>query len=208
MKHVLGIDMDQYHQLSQSRGLTHGQKIQLNRWKSQLSNNGLHRKVSFEHFAGLTESTYYDSAGNADDGNELVAEAYHKGVNPDFPGYRWMVQKGFEADPRSEHPESVAKRALAQVLPALLQYDLVLSASHQPNMEIITAALVAGLGADANELFEIAGGAYGMGGGLQLYVQSEDGRFTEATLTRTAGDPTKLEKTLDVNLDTLNRYVA
>ncbi len=174
--------------------------------KATLAARGLHKKASFTPFPGLTESDYKNSAGQSDEGNELVAEAYHKGVNPTFPGYAWMVQKGLEGDRRSEHPDSVASRALRELIPALLRYDCVLSATHQPNLEIITAALAGNLGVDGNEVFANAGGAYGMGAGLELRMCETDGRITDAQLRRTTTDPKKLDKKLTVNVDVLRQY--
>ncbi len=162
---------------------------------------------------GLRESDYKNSQGSYDDGNELVAEAYHKGVNPHFPGYKWMVQKGFEKDPRSERPESVAERALRELVPHLSRHECILAASHQPNLEIITAALTGDLGNDANELWERAGGSYGLGGGFELRVNKDaSGKITEAQLRRTSDDPKAdqklLEKELPVNVDVLRRYAV
>ena len=126
---------------------------------------------------GLVETKYRDSEGNCDDGNELVAEAYHKGVNPNFPGYAWMVQKGFENDSRSEHPRDVAYRGLSSAMPLVMQGETLLSGSHQWNLEAITAQLVGKLGNDGNELFANAGGSYGLGGGFELRVYEQDGKF-------------------------------
>ncbi len=172
-----------------------------------LSEKGLHKKAVFRPTEGLVETTYKNSAGKFDDGNELVAEAYHPGINPHFAGYKWMVQKGFENDPRSEHPQQLADRALKQLVPSLLQYDVVLSASHQPNLEVITAALIGNLGKDANELWDIAGGGYGMGGGLELRIYETDGKITGAQLRRNNADPKKLDKELTVSVDVLREYL-
>lgn len=175
--------------------------------KMTLSTRGLHRIATFTPFLGLTESDYKNSQGERDEGNELVAEAYHKGINPTFPGYAWMVQKGFENDPRSEHPQQVTDRALNELLPALLRYDTVLAASHQPNLEIITAALTGNLGTDGNEVFSNAGGAYGMGAGFELRVYETSGKIIEAQLRRTTIDPKKLDKEFTVNVDVLRKYI-
>lgn len=171
--------------------------------KKKLSTQGLHKLAIYRPFEGLVESKYRNSKGELDEGNELVAEAYHKGVNPDFAGYRWMVQKGFEEDPRSEHPQLVAERGLKilNFLVGAKAVDYILSASHQPNLEIITAALTGNLGKDANELFERAGGDYVMGGGFELKVYETDGLVKEAKLMRTGKDPKVLEKELTVNMD-------
>lgn len=171
-----------------------------------LSEHGLHRKATYATFEGLVETKYRNSAGEFDDGNELVAEAYHKRVNPNFTGYKWMVQKGFEGDVRSEHPQQLTDRALHQLVPALLRSDVVLAATHQPNLEIITAALTGNLGKDANELWDIAGGGYGMGGGFELRVHEAAGTIIDAQLTRTLNNPTVLEKKLSVNVDVLRQY--
>ncbi len=174
--------------------------------KMKLLKDGLHKKVAWRQFKGLVETDYLDSRGNPDDGNELVAEAYCKAVNPKesgFPGYRWMVERGFQDDPRSENPFALAYRALREVIPALLNNDVVLSTSHQPNLEIITAVLIKDKGEDGNELFENAGGPYGMGGGFELRVCEIDGVVKEASLMRTGNDPTKLEKELNVDLEML-----
>ena len=172
-----------------------------------LSEQGLHQKAKVIHCEGLIETRYRNSAGEFDDGNELVAEAYHKVVNPNFVGYKWMVQKGFENDPRSEHPGSVAERAFRELLPHLRTYDCILAASHQPNLEIITAALTGNLGGDANELWDIAGGGYGMGGGLELRFYETGGKITEAQLRRNTADPKKLDKELAVKVDILRYYL-
>jgi len=172
-----------------------------------LSEKGLHRKASYHPTPGLMESDYKNSAGELDDGNELAAEAYHKIVNPNFAGYKWMVQKGFENDPRSEHPQQLTDRALKELVPALLRYDAVLAASHQPNLEVITAALVGNLGKDANELWDIAGGGYGMGAGFELRLYESDGNITQAQLRRTTADPQKLDKELTVKMDVLRHYL-
>lgn len=173
--------------------------------KKTLSEKGLHRLAEFRLFEGLLETNYKNYVGNYDDGNELVAEAYHKGVNPTFAGYRWMVQKGFENDPRSEHPRDIAARGLS--LLRLTRADCSLSASHQPNLEIITAALTGNLGKDANELFERAGGDYVMGGGFELRIYQTDDLVQEASLKRTLKDPKVLEKELTVDMDTLRKYL-
>ena len=175
--------------------------------KKVLSERGLHKKSLFELCPGLIESNYKNSLGLSDDGNELVAEAYHASVNPNFKGYRWMVQKGFERDPRSEHPEDVAYRGLNHLIPSLLTKDVVLAASHQPNLEVITAALVGNFGKDANELFNNACGEYGMGAGFELRIYETDGKITEAQLCRTTADPKKLDKELSVSIQVLNKYI-
>ncbi len=186
---VLGVDLD---------NLTHdGKRI--------LSEDGLHAITDFEHASGLAETIYLNSQGEPDGANELVGQAYSKTVNPDFPGYRWMVQKGFEGDSRSEHPKTVADRALQQLIPALLQYDVVLSATHQPNLEIITAILAKGLGKDANELFENAGGAYGMGGGVMLHVYTDNEKIKSAVFSRQDNGSLDLTQ-MDLNMDTLKHY--
>ena len=88
-----------------------------------------------------------------------------------------------------------------------MRYDAVLAASHQPNVEIITAALTGNLGKDANELWDIAGGGYGMGAGLELRMYETDGEITEAQLRRTTADPKKLDKELAVKVDILRQYL-
>lgn len=175
--------------------------------KITLAVRGLHKVAAFAHFSGLTESDYKNSQGISDEGNELVAEAYHKGINPNFLGYAWMVQKGFENDPRSEQPQKLTDRALKELIPQLLQRDVILSASHQPNLEIITAALVGKLGTDGNELFANAGGAYGMGAGFELRMYETAGKITEAQLRRTTADPKIPDKELTVDVDVLRKYV-
>jgi len=176
--------------------------------KKNLSEKGLHRKVYVREYEGLNEPRYKNSRGAFDDGNELVAEAYHKGVNPNFSGYRWMVQKGFEGDTRAEHPQSITDRALISLLgETILFYDLTLATSHQPNMEVITAALTGNLGSDANELWENAGGSYAMGGGFELRVYFDKSKVNEARLLRTAGNPMILEKELNVDLAVINKFL-
>ena len=174
--------------------------------KKPLSERGLHKSARFQHCIGLAESVYKNSQGDPDEGNELVAEAYHKGINPSFSRYRWMVQKGFEHDSRSEHPQDVADRGLRALILAVLQYDTVLSSSHQPNLEVITAALTGHLGNDGNEVFERAGGAYGLGGGFELRVYETAGKISEARLIRTKNDPRQLEQELVVDMETLLQY--
>ena len=188
---VLGVDLDH---------LTHD-------GKRTLSEHGLHTLAHFNSFSGLTETVYRNSQGVPDGANELVGQAYSKKVNPDFAGYRWMVQKGFEKDPRSEHPLFVGDRALQQLIPALLNNSVVLSATHQPNLEIITAMLTNGLGKDANELFENAGGAYGMGGGLKLDVYTESRKIKHATIERSSGGVLNLNS-MTLDMDTLRSYVS
>ncbi len=172
--------------------------------KRKLSEQGLHTLTHFEYFDGLGETMYCNSKGEPDGGNELVGQAYCDKVNPNFPGYRWMVQKGFEEDSRSEHPQSVADRALMTLIPALMKYSVVLSATHQPNLEIITAMLSRGLGKDANELFDNAGGAYGMGDGLQLDVYTKDGKIYHADFRRSDHG---VLNSMSLNMDKLVTYV-
>jgi len=178
--------------------------------KAMLSERGLHKLAKYEFCEGLVETTYKDSYGNSDGGNELVAQAYCKEVNPNFSGYKWMVQKGFEGDPRSEHPLNLTDRALKELVPKIIKYDLILGVSHQPNIEIITAALTGGLGNDVNELWEIAGGSYAMGGGFRLSTtyNPESGLFESANLVRTPENKgTNFEKEITVDIKTLNKYL-
>ncbi len=181
--------------------------------KTVLSEKGLSKLALFNTCKGLKESEYTDSERLLDEGNELVAEAYHKSVNPHFSGYKWMVQKGFENDPRSEHPQRVASRALQELMPHISRHECILAASHQPNLEAITAALTGNIGNDANGLWERAGGGYGLGGGFELRVYKDaSGKIAEAQLRRTSDDPKadqkKLEKELPVDMDTLRTYVG
>ncbi|HLC51894.1 MAG TPA: hypothetical protein VJI98_01470 [Candidatus Nanoarchaeia archaeon] len=164
---------------------------------------GLDKRTEFVICDGLAETAYKNSANQEDGGNELVAEAYNTTVNAKYKGYQWMLQKGFENDYRSEHPAELVKRALSQVVPIVIGKDVVLSASHQPNLEAITAALTGNLGNDGNEVFENAGGAYGMGGGFELRVYEKDGRIKDAQLKRTKSDPTVLDKELTVDVGVL-----
>src|SRR3989344_4479513 len=178
--------------------------------KAMLSERGLHKLAKYEFCEGLVETTYKDSYGNSDGGNELVAQAYCKEVNPNFSGYKWMVQKGFEGDPRSEHPLNLTDRALKELVPKIIKYDLIVGVSHQPNIEIITAALTGGLGNDVNELWEIAGGSYAMGGGFRLSTtyNPESGLFESANLVRTPENKgTNFEKEITVDIKTLNKYL-
>ncbi|MCK4589742.1 MAG: hypothetical protein KAT77_04805 [Nanoarchaeota archaeon] len=173
-----------------------------------LSKKGLHRLTAHKSCDGLDEIDYKDYNGLPDEGNELVAQAYCPEVNPDFPGYKWMVQKGFEGDPRSEHPQSIADRALRKLVPALNWHSsLTLAVSHQPNIEIITAALTGNLGKDANELWENAGGAYALGSGFRLTTEYDliEKSFKSAKLKRTSGNQgADFKKEIDVNLEVLN----
>ena len=170
-----------------------------------LSELGLHKRVgAVLPFQGLQETRYRNSAGKFDDGNQLVAEAYHKGVNPNFPGYAYMAQKGFENDPRSEHPYNVAQRGL-DILHHLVRDggNVLVSGTHQWNLEAITACLTGNLGRDGNELFANAGGGYGLGGGFELQVYEDHGQIREARLMRTTTDPKVLDKELTVDLGVL-----
>ena len=178
--------------------------------KELLSKKGLHKMTEAVNFNGLRESEYKNSLGERDDGNELVAEAYHKGVNPNFPGYAWMVQRGFEGDPRSESPFKCAMRGLFQAGDYLKfrNVDVILSATHQWNLEAITAQLTGNLGRDGNELFANAGGGYGLGGGFELRVYETDGKIQEAQLKRTTKDPKVLDKELNVSVDVLRKYCS
>jgi len=175
--------------------------------KKKLSGQGLHKLAAFQYVDGLVETWYRDSDGDPDEGDELVAEAYHKGVNPGFSGYRWMMQKGFEGDPRSEHPKRIADRGLEEAISLLLQYDVVLSVSHQPNLEVITAALRGRLGNNGNELFEEAGGAYGLGDGFELRLYETEGDIKAVSLGRTEKSSREVGMKLKVNFDVLKKYL-
>jgi hypothetical protein len=175
--------------------------------KKTLSDAGLHKWADYKVLGGLAESVYRNSNGEPDNGNELVAQAYCKTINPNFSGYRWMVQKGFEQDPRSEHPKQIGERALIELIPNLMKYELMIGTTHQPNLEIITAALGGDLGQDANELFEKAGGAYGMGGRLELRIYTQFDNIVSGTLKRSLADPKKLEMELPVNINVLRTYI-
>ena len=178
--------------------------------KAILSKKGLHTLARRVFCNNLIETKYKNSNGEPDDGNELVAQAYEKRVNPSFAGYKWMVQKGFENDPRSEHPKDLAERALRDIVPKMLDYAVILAASHQPNLEVITAALTGNLGKDANELWKIAGGGYDMGGGFRLTVEHDSvSKFTSANLIRTPDSKgTNFEKEIAISLDVLNPYLS
>ena len=175
--------------------------------KKLLSDAGLHKWADYKVLGGLAESVYRNSRGEPDEGNELVAQAYCGTVNHNFPGYRWMVQKGFEGDSRSEHPEQIGERALVDLMPNLMQYELMLGATHQPNLEIITAMLGGDIGRDANELFEKAGGAYGMGGRLELRIHTQFDNIASGKLMRTLDDPNKLEMELPLDINLLRQYI-
>ncbi len=183
--------------------------------KKRLSKSGLHKITFHASCNGLNETSYKNSKGYSDGGNELVAQAYCKEVNPDFPGYRYMVQKGFENDQRSEHPGELADRALIALIPNTCRYDLILATTHQPNLEIITSALTGNYGKDANELWQIAGGGYALGGGFKLTVEYDfdevhhpsTNPFTSATLIRTPADKgTLFETQMPVDLSLLDSY--
>tara|TARA_Y100000310_G_scaffold345402_1_gene464535 strand:- start:43419 stop:44279 length:861 start_codon:yes stop_codon:yes gene_type:complete len=169
--------------------------------------HGLNKITTFKVLNGLTETVYRNFAGCPDDGNELVAQAYNKTVNPNFPGYRWMVQKGFQEDQRSEEPRLLARRGLQDLLPNLTNYDVVIATTHQPNMEIITAALTGNIGQDANELFENAGGAYGMGGRLELKIYTEGMNVVDAKMMRSLDNPRIAEMEMNVDINVIKSYL-
>src|SRR3989338_1688497 len=173
-----------------------------------LAFQGLHKIAEVVLFEALNETKYKNSRGKPDEGNELVAEAYHKIINPSFPCYQWMVQKGFELDQRSEPPLKVMERGF-RVMREVLTRSVILSTTHQPNLEIITAGLTGDLGTNARELWERAGGGYELGGGFELRVLTNaSGKISDAQLRRTLKDLTKLEMVLNVDMDALRRYMV
>jgi hypothetical protein len=188
--------------------------------KRILASRGLKVKTTTDKSEGLNETIYKNKQGNPDDGRELVAQAYCTAVNHQFHGYRFMLDRGFQGDFRSEHPLSVAERGIRDVLPRLLAYDMVLSVTHQPNLEAMCALLTQGLGTDGNELFANAGGPFDLGGGLQLTVYTKDEVIVGADLMRTMnadnknkpgytnGNGAALTTKLEVGKETLIKYAT
>ena len=176
--------------------------------KKILSENGLHRHVKMQGILGLREVEYKNSKGELDNGDELVSEAYNNRINPTYTGYAWMVQKGFENDFRSEHPQKVFERGIYEPLRILLvqDYDVLLSVSHQWNLEAITAGFVGNLGKEGNELFNNAGGEYNLGGGFELRLFSDGNKVVDASLRRTTIDAQKIDQELPVNMDLLRKF--
>jgi hypothetical protein len=183
--------------------------------QKRLSSEGLLAITDYGVLEGLNESTYRDSQGNPDRGVELINQTNcPETKDPNFPKYRFLVQKGFEGDNRSEHPQSVADRALRGIVPLIQIYDLVLTNSHQPNVEIVTAALSGNIGKNANDLWDLAGGDIALGGGIKLdtYYNILEKRFTHAHLLRTpkgvtpVNGPEDFCQELFVDLDVLNRF--
>ncbi len=184
-----------------------------------LMKRGLHKLAVYEPCEDVAEPDYKNTQGELDNGNELVAEAYEPTVNPSFPGYRWMVQKGFLNDQRSQHPKTIADNALGELLYRLADNDVLLCVTHQPNLEIITAALIGDIGNDANETFNNAGGQFDVGGGIELRMYTDNNKIVEACLTRTEDADKKkglgdkyngvtLVKTLEPCMDVLRKYTG
>lgn len=179
--------------------------------KRILTQKGLHKYAGFRFASGLAESAYKNGEGEEDEGKELINQCHCKEINDGtFPGYRWIVQKGIEGDTRSEHPQEVATRGFNDILPELTRYGLVLSTSHQPNVEIIAAALSGDLGRDANEIWDGAGGDFALGGGFMLTTQynPKSGLFESAQLRRTPQKTVAdFSQELPVSLNVLNSFL-
>ncbi|MBI2498709.1 hypothetical protein HYV88_00530 [Candidatus Woesearchaeota archaeon] len=139
---------------------------------------------------GLNETRYSNSEGQPDDGNELVAIAYNKTVNPDHPSYRLMIQLALQGnDPRVEPARVTSERGLRAVIPYTLSGDVCLAASHQPNLELIAAELVGYQGTNEKELVSAIGGdLFPVGQGLQLKVFTEEDRIVHSYLERSDRD--------------------
>ena len=164
--------------------------------KWRMSQIGLNKRTGKPiFFKGLAETRYTSSRKDEhgerieDDGNELVALAYNSTVNPHFANsYKLMTELGLRGDSRSEHPADLGERGLRWAMNYLMQTDVLLSGSHQPNMESILAYLLKGredIGSDAHEVWANAGGEVDMGGGLELRVYEKGGQITRAEFRRT-----------------------
>ena len=124
-----------------------------------------------------------------------------------YPGYRYMVQCGFELDPRSEPPQEVFDGAMRDIA-VIKDHSIVLSASHQPNLEIVAAGLSGNLGTNGNELFDNAGGPFGMGGGIQLVFEYKGDKVDDAILKRTYDNPCIMHnEPLPLDMDVLKKYI-
>jgi len=138
---------------------------------------------------GLNETHYLNSQGQPDEGNELVAIAYNKIVNPDHPSYRLMIHLGLQAnDPRVEPAGVTSERALRSLIPNTLTSDVCLAASHQPNLELVAAELVGYKGKDEKELVNSIRDLFPVGEGLALRVFTENKRIADSYLERSDKD--------------------
>lgn len=177
----------------------------------ELSMLGLHTLAQFRVCNGVNEPEYRNSQGQSDQGNEIVGEAILTN-SKEFPGYQYIVEQGFRGDPRVEHPTEVAERGLRELLDSLVKNDVVLTVSHQPNMELFAATLTGSHALDARSVWNAAGGEFALGGGfiMSACYDPSTARFVSAKLLRTpvGKEIPAFEEELPINLEVLNSFLA
>ncbi len=176
-----------------------------------LSKEGFRPITCFESHSppdGLSETVYKNLKGIPDKGDELLAQALDKELNEGYSDFKFMVQRGFESDHRSEDPKIVSRRGLKKFIPAVQQYDATFGATHQPNLESITAELIGYSGKDANEMFEAIGGGFVLGGGIKLVLTTKGSAVISAELSRTSKDPFVYDTKLPLAAGIIEKYLS